>query len=129
MSTITREQQEKIESYLKDRHIPSGLGTKEEACSVQFVFDALQNVLNRFQAAVPAADGALMAHGHAAQAAQGRQDEADQDADEPAAGAGIAADLLGALDVAMVQHGRASPLTGTGGIVERIFPHPQDGRA
>jgi hypothetical protein len=34
MSTITQEQQEAIAAYLKDRHIPVGLGTKEVACSI-----------------------------------------------------------------------------------------------
>jgi hypothetical protein len=34
MSTITQEQQEAIAAYLKDRHIPVGLGTKEAACSI-----------------------------------------------------------------------------------------------
>jgi hypothetical protein len=34
MSTITAEQQEAISAYLKTHHIPAGLGTEDEACSI-----------------------------------------------------------------------------------------------
>lgn len=45
MSMITPEQAERIRDYLVGRHIPSGLGTKEEACSVAAINLALTGEL------------------------------------------------------------------------------------
>jgi hypothetical protein len=46
MSTITTEQQEAIAAFLNDRHIPAGLGTEEEACSIAAINLALTGTLN-----------------------------------------------------------------------------------
>lgn len=34
MSTITQEQMQAISDFVRDHHLPKGLGTKEEACSI-----------------------------------------------------------------------------------------------
>jgi len=45
MTTLSPEQQQKIADYLKGRHIPMGLGTKEEACSIAAINLALTGEL------------------------------------------------------------------------------------
>jgi hypothetical protein len=44
--TITAEQTEAIRAYLKGRHIPAGLGTKESACSIAAINIALTGKLS-----------------------------------------------------------------------------------
>jgi hypothetical protein len=45
MSTITAEQQAAIAAYVNTHHLPSGLGTKEEACSIAAINLALTGEL------------------------------------------------------------------------------------
>ncbi|MCI0679586.1 MAG: hypothetical protein L0Z63_11185 [Actinobacteria bacterium] len=45
MSTITRADEKKIRDYLRGRHIPAGLGTRKEACSVAAINLALTGEL------------------------------------------------------------------------------------
>jgi hypothetical protein len=45
MSTITKEQQAAIAAFIADRHIPSGLGTAENACSIACINLALSGRL------------------------------------------------------------------------------------
>lgn len=45
MSTLTTEQQQTIADFLKGRHIPSGLGTEEHACSIAAINLALSGKL------------------------------------------------------------------------------------
>ena len=45
MATITQEQEQAIRDYLAGRHIPSGLGTEEEACSIASINLALTGKL------------------------------------------------------------------------------------
>lgn len=34
MATLTEVEQQKIRDFIEGKHIPSGLGTEEEACSI-----------------------------------------------------------------------------------------------
>src|SRR5688500_7946885 len=43
--TLTKADQKKIRDFLKNRHIPSGLGSKEEACSIAAINLALSGEL------------------------------------------------------------------------------------
>jgi hypothetical protein len=45
MTTITQQQQEAIARFLDEKHIPSGLGTTEEACSIAAINLALNGEL------------------------------------------------------------------------------------
>jgi len=45
MSTITQAQQDTIASYVEDRHLPAGLGTEQEPCSVAAINLALTGEL------------------------------------------------------------------------------------